>query len=225
MKHFSFTLIELLVVIAIIAILAGMLLPALNNARGKAKSTQCQGNAKQIGTLLTMYENTYDGWIPNYSYNTSDHATFWASLLSNMEGKYDGRTSSRLFVCPSMRNPATASVVEWTQLGYGIAYDAYPKAYGGASTGCHRLNKFPAPSSTGFAADYCRYKEDQNATNTLNPAVRFQLDNIGGYMGLPIQRHNKRANTVFLDGHTAAIEVYNNPNQYRHNSDWSGSDI
>lgn len=127
----AFTLIELLVVIAIIAILAGMLLPALSKAKDKAKIIRCVGNLKQMGLAAHMYaSDDSKGALSGTPTDGSDDLTWMYPTY------IDGAIAQSVFVCPSTDNfiGTNMTTVNGKRVLADLTYQApYKKARGGAT--------------------------------------------------------------------------------------------
>lgn len=215
-RAIAFTLIELLVVIAIIAILAGMLLPALSEAKEKAVRARCMSNIRQFGMAVMMYANENRDYIPAHLRNG-----FWlwdvpwdtANAITNYGA------SRSVFYCPSVRASVKEFDVEvnWWEISPG---NRRIIGYGWLGA---RLDSSGRPDPQMASRMYRGKEFHLRTTGNTNPALaelivdallsRGPNDFVGVPSGLTSDGRHKNphrkgnfpggGNAFFLDGHAA----------------------
>ncbi|OQA88885.1 MAG: hypothetical protein BWY31_00070 [Lentisphaerae bacterium ADurb.Bin242] len=203
-EHWKFTLIELLVVIAIIAILAGMLLPALNAAREKTRAIQCLSNLKQFGIGATLYSGDYQGYAPACEYTGAWMYLMYPYLkvaVPSTASEETGWKTPKVACCPSFN---TQKFTAYYNTCYAVnGYFGTLKSMTGIDPTQMAKAKYPSGNML-----FMDWNDPSLSFGNQRIATAGQLNDAAKTIKqLAVARHSKRCNVTFADGHSQPVEL------------------
>ena len=205
----GFTLIELLVVIAIIAILAAILLPALNSARERGRAADCLSRHKQCGSAILAYADVFNGFLPQAIEAYNGATMTWAKNLCDngfLSGDADvsDRGNKQVFRCPSIThtrgNPGSPN---WKERSFGMRY-SYAKDAPYPATHIP-LKKMSGTSGIMYIADSISEDTMKQYCGIDGGTAYWFAGNFTANHCIAAV-HNGTVNMWFLDGHAAGMK-------------------